>query len=78
MKEAVGGSSFEAEYSGSALGNYNQDLYNGNIRHVVTAIEGMDIQGYGYKYDQLQRLKEMQVFRDINLVQTNEWGTPER
>lgn len=73
--KAVGGSSFEAEYSGTALGNYNQDLFNGNIRHVVTAIEGMEIQGYGYKYDQLQRLKEMQVFRDNNLVANNNWNS---
>lgn len=72
---AIGGSSFEADYSGTALGNYNQDLFNGNIRHVVTAIEGMEIQGYGYKYDQLQRLKEMQVFRDDNLVANNNWST---
>lgn len=73
--QAVGGSSFEAAYSGTTLGNYNQDLFNGNIRHVVTAIEGMDIQGYGYRYDQLQRLVEMQVFRDNNLVMNNKWAT---
>lgn len=72
--QAVGGSSFEADYSGTALGNYNQDLFNGNIRHVVTAINGMDIQGYGYKYDQLQRLVEMQVFRDQDLVTNNNWN----
>jgi RHS repeat-associated protein len=49
-------------------------LFNGNIRHVVTAIDGLDIQGYGYKYDQLQRLVEMQVFRDQDLVTNNNWN----
>jgi len=73
--QAIGGSSFEAAYSNTNFGNGSANLYNGNIRHVVTAIEGLAIQGYAYSYDQLQRLTKMEVFRDDNLVANNNWNT---
>ena len=42
---------------------------------MVTAIEGMEIQGYAYTYDQLQRLTKMEAFRDPNLIANNNWST---
>jgi len=48
-------------------------LYNGNIRRMVTAIDGLDIQGYAYSYDQLQRLTKIEVFRDPNLKTNHNW-----
>ncbi|WP_343788044.1 hypothetical protein, partial [Wandonia haliotis] len=59
----IGGQPAEAAYSGSAFGTGSPDLFNGNIRHMVTAIDGLDVQGTAYRYDQLQRIKEMQVYR---------------
>ena len=71
----IGGNSFEAAYSGTDFGNGSADLFNGNIRHMVTAIDGLDIQGYAYTYDQLQRLKKMEVYRDANLQTHHNWST---
>lgn len=62
---------FEAQPN--VLGMSGNNLYNGNIKHMVTAIEGMDIQGYTYRYDQLQRLKRSNTFKNIDLV-NNTWG----
>ncbi|PHR45046.1 MAG: hypothetical protein COA32_13680 [Fluviicola sp.] len=71
----IGTNTFEADYSGHNFGNASANLYNGNIRHMVTAIEGLEIQGYAYTYDQLQRLKKMEVYRDNNLTTNNNWST---
>jgi len=47
--------------------NVSSDLFNGNIRSMITSIDkfsGADkIQGTAYRYDALNRLKEMQTFR---------------
>src|SRR5690554_5200002 len=70
---AIGTNKFEAHYSNTPFGNASANLYNGNIRHMVTAIEGMEIQGYAYAYDQLQRLNTMKVFKSEYLIEDNDW-----
>ena len=69
---AIGQSSFEATTLGTSFGNAAADLYNGNIRYMTTAIQGFDIQGTAYRYDQLQRFKRMEVYRGID-VANNTW-----
>jgi RHS repeat-associated protein len=69
---AIGVSSMEAAYTGTSFGSGSEDLYNGNIRHLVTSIEGLTTLGSVYSYDQLQRLKEMTAFYNSN--STNTWS----
>lgn len=40
---------------------------------MVTAISDWEIQGYAYTYDQLQRLKKVEVYKGSNLVANNTW-----
>ncbi|GAA0876131.1 hypothetical protein GCM10009118_25410 [Wandonia haliotis] len=61
--DPIGGIPAEATYMGTNFGNGAPDLFNGNIRHMVTAIEGMEVQGYAYRYDQLQRLIKVNTYR---------------
>lgn len=56
----------------SGLLNQSGELFNGNIRNMVTAIEGMDIQATAYRYDQLNRLVELTAFQNFTQV-TNSW-----
>jgi hypothetical protein len=54
------------------------NLYNGNIRAMVTSIRKSDNSLLGnvarvYKYDQLQRLKEAQTYTAANQVANNSW-----
>lgn len=49
-----------------------ENLYNGNISHLVTSIYGMSVIGSAYKYDQLNRLKEMTAFYNTNT--NNTWS----
>ena len=53
-------------------------LYNGNISSMVTTISDLNNnplpQLTAYKYDQLNRIKQMKAYRDINLS-INAWGT---
>ncbi|MCB9232145.1 MAG: hypothetical protein H6581_10805 [Bacteroidia bacterium] len=55
------------------------DLYNGNISYLVSAIRKFmtnpgDIPLFKrYRYDQLNRIKEMQVWEDQGLVANNMW-----
>ncbi|MNJ84259.1 hypothetical protein D3C87_17080 [compost metagenome] len=54
------------------------NLYNGNIRAMVTAIRKPDNNLLGnvarvYKYDQLNRLKEAQTYTATNQVANNNW-----
>lgn len=71
----------------TANGNHG-NLYNGNITHMVTAIRNLEenvipILGNIYKYDQLQRIKSMDVYSadpsaDPNVVipdQPSTWNT---
>jgi RHS repeat-associated protein len=70
----IGALGFEAELGiGNHLTDALKELYNGNIAHTVTAIDGFDVQAGVYTYDQLQRLKEMRVFRGADVVSDNEW-----
>ncbi|MNU71523.1 RHS Repeat protein [compost metagenome] len=55
------------------------NLYNGNIRAMVTAIRKPDNNLLGnvarvYKYDQLNRLKEAQTYTATNQVANNSWA----
>ncbi|NUQ23114.1 MAG: hypothetical protein HUU34_04125 [Saprospiraceae bacterium] len=71
--------SFEPGYAGSNLDNAS--LYNGNIRHMVTAIEpfmaGKIPMGMSYRYDQLNRLKA--ATPDNTNFANNQWqaGAPD-
>ncbi|MDP2174455.1 MAG: hypothetical protein Q8K70_00950, partial [Bacteroidota bacterium] len=63
---------------GTTLGNASPNLYNGNIRHMVTAIQpfmsnGMP-QARAYHYDQLNRIKDAFTYNDVNLG-SNTWGS---
>ncbi len=71
---AIGSSTMEASYSLTPLDAQTTDLYNGNIRNVVTSIYGMAIETVGstYKYDQLNRLTEMTAFKNPNGI--NDWA----
>ncbi len=69
----INGNSFEISYGapGSVFNLYARNLYNGNIRSLVTSIYGMgDVPGgfetiaKGFHYDQLNRLTEMRAFTD--------------
>jgi len=72
---------FEANTTGSSLLAARHDLFNGNIGHMVTSIIKPDTnyapqtilpQGTAYKYDQLNRLVEMQAYTNIS---NNAFGT---
>jgi len=76
---------FESIIVGSDLNNSRNDLFNGNITSMVTTIEKPMIytaaanqaptvmaQGTAYKYDQLNRLKEMQAYANLD-ISTNTW-----
>ena len=58
--------------------NYSKNLYNGNIRQMVTAIRefmknGAKPLGNAYRYDQLNRITHKQVFDNADM-QNNAWG----
>ncbi|HRJ35714.1 MAG TPA: hypothetical protein PK610_06985, partial [Flavobacteriales bacterium] len=71
---ATPGNYFEPAYSGTGFGNASPSLYNGNIRHMITAIPtaSNQVMGYAYQYDQLNRIKSMNAFR---FVSGNSWST---
>jgi RHS repeat-associated protein len=74
---AIGGANFEATSAGSGLEFGGASLYNGNIRHMVTAIGsfmGADgrPQGTAYRYDELNRLVEMSAYKNLSPV-SNSW-----
>lgn len=56
------------------------DLFNGNISHMVTSLtdtlNNKLPQLTAYRYDQLNRIKQMKAYRDINLTGpfANTWG----
>src|SRR5690606_26726442 len=61
---------FMATTSGSDFAIASPSLYNGNIRHMVTALldEGEDpqtVQGAAYRYDQANRIKSSNVFTGV-------------
>ena len=72
--KGIGNPEFESEItSGSALHTAIKDLFNGNIGHTVTAIEGYSTQAGVYSYDQLQRLKSATLYEGSNVQAMNKW-----
>ena len=63
---------------GTTLGNASPNLYNGNIRHMVTAIlpfmNAFNPQARAYNYDQLNRIKDAYTYNQVNLG-SNTWST---
>jgi hypothetical protein len=63
---------------GTTLGNASPNLYNGNIRHMVTAIlpfmNAFNPQARAYNYDQLNRIKDAYTYNQVNLG-SNIWST---
>lgn len=64
----------ESTFLASSDGN----LYNGNIRAMMTAIRRtdggtMDLIAKVYRYDQLQRIKEAKTFKGNPTIGTNSW-----
>lgn len=57
-----GAVNMEASYAGTTFGQAASNLYNGNIRSIVTSIQGMATMGTANKYDQMNRLKEVQSY----------------
>ncbi len=78
---------FEANTAGSDLKAARNSLYNGNISHMVTTITQPQLYSYyfpmsqiilplgtAYKYDQLNRLSEMQAYTNLDTnYSTNAW-----
>jgi len=78
--QSIGTNNFIADMSTGNLSTAIRSLYNGNIAYTTnayarTAGDGFMEQASVYKYDQLQRIKEMQVFRSAtSLTQNNSWS----
>lgn len=67
---------FIAATAGSGLitSNVSADLFNGNIRHMITSVRALSSavpQAMAYKYDQLQRITRASMFNNIT---GNTWG----
>ncbi len=60
------------ETNGSGLGSQGPDMWNGNIKHMALGIDGWEMQGKGYNYDQLHRLTGMTVYENEAFV-SSEW-----
>jgi hypothetical protein len=78
---SIGNSTFEAKIrTGSpvliptTLDLASPGLYNGNIRHIVTATSLFGVQGMAYQYDQLNRLRQADAYRSIDII-NNAWQT---
>ncbi len=53
---------FEVDYAGSNFNANSSNLFNGNIRNIVSQNKAFpDIFGYQYQYDQLNRIKSMNL-----------------
>jgi len=74
--KSIATTSFEASVgSSNPLSNAIKALYNGNIAYTTTAIDGFATQASVYTYDQLQRLKGMDVYRSASAVNNlNNWS----
>jgi RHS repeat-associated protein len=68
---------FIGEINGSPLQDPISNLYNGNIRHIVTAVGQLMVNqlplATKYHYDQLNRLKDVNSYTGFN-VSTNTWS----
>jgi hypothetical protein len=72
--QAIGSGSFEAKVTGSGLDALAPGLFNGNIRHIVTATTQFGRQAAAYNYDQLNRLRSVDINRGIDTI-NNKWLT---
>jgi RHS repeat-associated protein len=75
---SIGTTSAIAGISGSGLDAASFDLWNGNIRHMVTSIRHAFItspvtQAMAYKYDQLNRIRSSEQYTNYN-PGTNSWS----
>jgi RHS repeat-associated protein len=74
---------FLASETNDATNGYKQDsydLYNGNISRMVTSLRDQNgapipVQGRTFRYDQLNRIKEVHAWTDAQLIATNNWST---
>jgi RHS repeat-associated protein len=69
---------FELATASTSFNSGASDLFNGNIRHAVYAIKKLESDatiGYAYKYDQLNRLRNMDAWRGPSTALWN-WSTP--
>ncbi|MEO0468573.1 MAG: RHS repeat-associated core domain-containing protein, partial [Bacteroidota bacterium] len=57
------------------------DLFNGNINHMVTTIPDIYYEAdpllTTYRYDQLNRIREMKAWRDAGVITSNSWTNPD-
>ncbi len=65
----------------SDLHTASPSLYNGNIRHMVTAIRYFmsganppEPFAYAYHYDQLNRIKQLKMFNNADVGTNNQWN----
>ncbi|HLP56121.1 MAG TPA: RHS repeat-associated core domain-containing protein [Fluviicola sp.] len=73
--QSIGTTTFEAAIGTSnPLSSAIKSLYNGNIAYTTTAIDGFDVQAGVYTYDQLNRLKAMNVYRSSTIGADNDWS----
>ena len=76
-------SSFLASETNNPANGYKQnsyDLYNGNISRMVTVMRdasgsAIPVQGRTFRYDQLNRIKEVNAWTDANIITSNNWST---
>ncbi len=82
ISSSVWGSSdrLEASIGTGNFANGAPSLYNGNIRHMVTALTKTDetqmtVHGMAYNYDQLNRIRTSELYKDANILSTNNWNS---
>jgi RHS repeat-associated protein len=61
----------------NTFGGSANDLFDGNVRQMITSLTKPDgtelpVQGMAYKYDQLQRITQMQAYRDLAASSTSD------
>lgn len=78
--KSIGSTAFEANTSGSPLASAGANLYNGNISHMVSAVNVLMTQNgnspfaTSYRYDQLNRIKSVYSYNGID-INDNEWNS---
>ncbi len=76
--KSIGSTGFESGKSGSPIGTTSGNLYNGNISHMVSSVNVLLAMNGGsplatsYRYDQLNRIKQVQTYNGIDL-DSNKW-----
>ena len=81
IKPFTAGSGAIPTITGScSLDNATKDLYNGNISRMVTSLTDntltqMDVQARAYRYDQLNRIRQVDAFTDPNVISSDNWNS---